>query len=42
MLRQHTEEILLKLGYTSQAIARLEAEGIVRTTRKNPEKESLE
>jgi hypothetical protein len=42
MLSQHTEEILLKLRYISQAVARLEAKGIIRTTRKNPEKESLE
>ena len=32
-LGQHTGEILLGLGYTSQDIAGLEAEGIIRTTR---------
>lgn len=34
LLGEHTEEILLKLGYTSEEIADLEAEGIIRTTRK--------
>jgi crotonobetainyl-CoA:carnitine CoA-transferase CaiB-like acyl-CoA transferase len=38
ILGQHTEEILLGLGYTSQDISILESEGIIRTTRKNPEK----
>jgi crotonobetainyl-CoA:carnitine CoA-transferase CaiB-like acyl-CoA transferase len=34
ILGQHTEEILLKMGYTSQDITDLEAEGVIRTTRK--------
>jgi crotonobetainyl-CoA:carnitine CoA-transferase CaiB-like acyl-CoA transferase len=35
MLGQHTEEILIKLGYSSEDIAELEAEGVIRTSRKN-------
>ena len=38
ILGQHTEEILLRLGYTPQDIYLLESEGIIRTTRKNLEK----
>ena len=38
VLGQHTEEILLGLGYTSQTISILESEGIIKTTRKNPKK----
>ena len=34
LLGQHTEDILLKLGYTAKDIADLEAEGVIRTTRK--------
>ena len=34
MLGQHTEEILLKLGYTSEDIAEMEAEKVIRTARK--------
>jgi crotonobetainyl-CoA:carnitine CoA-transferase CaiB-like acyl-CoA transferase len=34
LLGQHTGEILLKLGYTSQDIADLEAEGVIRTAGK--------
>jgi crotonobetainyl-CoA:carnitine CoA-transferase CaiB-like acyl-CoA transferase len=34
MLGQHTEEILLRLGYHSKGIAELEAQGIIRTVRK--------
>jgi formyl-CoA transferase len=34
LLGQHTEEILLKLGYTLEDIAGLEAEGVIRTARK--------
>jgi crotonobetainyl-CoA:carnitine CoA-transferase CaiB-like acyl-CoA transferase len=34
LLGQHTEEILLKLGYTPGDIANLEAEGVIRTTPK--------
>jgi crotonobetainyl-CoA:carnitine CoA-transferase CaiB-like acyl-CoA transferase len=34
MLGQHTEEILLGLGYSARDIAELEAEKIIRTTRK--------
>ena len=36
LLGQHTEEILLKLGYTSRDIADLEVEGVIRTTPKKP------
>jgi crotonobetainyl-CoA:carnitine CoA-transferase CaiB-like acyl-CoA transferase len=32
LLGQHTEEILLGLGYTSEDIVRLEADGIIKTT----------
>lgn len=35
LLGQHTEEILLKLGYTQNDIADLEAERVIRTARKN-------
>jgi crotonobetainyl-CoA:carnitine CoA-transferase CaiB-like acyl-CoA transferase len=35
MLGQHTEEILIKLGYSSEDIAELETEGVIRTSRKN-------
>jgi crotonobetainyl-CoA:carnitine CoA-transferase CaiB-like acyl-CoA transferase len=34
MLGQHTEEILLKLGYQAEDIAELEKEGIIRTSQK--------
>jgi crotonobetainyl-CoA:carnitine CoA-transferase CaiB-like acyl-CoA transferase len=34
MLGQHTEEILLKLGYKSKAIAAMEKQGIIKTFRK--------
>lgn len=33
-LGQHTEEILLRLGYSKETIAELEAEKVIRTTRK--------
>jgi crotonobetainyl-CoA:carnitine CoA-transferase CaiB-like acyl-CoA transferase len=33
-LGQHTEEILLRLGYSKEIIAELEAEKVIRTTRK--------
>jgi crotonobetainyl-CoA:carnitine CoA-transferase CaiB-like acyl-CoA transferase len=35
LLGQHTEEILLKLGYTQNDIADLEAERVIRTVHKN-------
>jgi crotonobetainyl-CoA:carnitine CoA-transferase CaiB-like acyl-CoA transferase len=34
MLGQHTEEILLKLGYKPKDIAELEKQGVIRTARK--------
>lgn len=34
ILGQHTEEILLRLGYTAKEINELEAAGVIRTTRK--------
>jgi crotonobetainyl-CoA:carnitine CoA-transferase CaiB-like acyl-CoA transferase len=34
MLGQHTAEILSGLGYSSEDIAGLEAEGVIRTSRK--------
>ena len=34
LLGHHTGEILLRLGYTSQDIASLETEGVIRTARK--------
>ncbi len=34
LLGQHTEEILLKLGYTAKDIANLEAQGVIKITRK--------
>jgi len=34
LLGQHTGEILLRLGYSSEDIAGLEAEGVIRTSRK--------
>jgi len=37
ILGQHTEEILLKLGYSSQDIAAMEAEKVIRTARKKAE-----
>jgi crotonobetainyl-CoA:carnitine CoA-transferase CaiB-like acyl-CoA transferase len=38
LLGQHTEEILLKLGYKSRDIADLEAQGIIKTSRKKAQK----
>ena len=37
ILGQHTEEILLKLGYSSQDIAAMEAEKVIKTARKKAE-----
>ncbi len=34
LLGQHTEEILLKLGYKPEAIAELEGQGVIKTSRK--------
>lgn len=34
LLGQHTEEILLRLGYTSADIQEMEAQKVIRTTRK--------
>jgi crotonobetainyl-CoA:carnitine CoA-transferase CaiB-like acyl-CoA transferase len=38
MLGQHTEEILLKLGYKAKDIAELEKQGVIRTSRKKTKK----
>jgi crotonobetainyl-CoA:carnitine CoA-transferase CaiB-like acyl-CoA transferase len=35
MLGQHTEEILLKLGYKAKDISELEKQGVIKTSRKN-------
>jgi crotonobetainyl-CoA:carnitine CoA-transferase CaiB-like acyl-CoA transferase len=34
LLGQHTEEILIKLGYTTEEIADMEKEGFIKTNRK--------
>ena len=34
MLGEHTEEILLKLGYAAKDIAEMEAQGIIKINRK--------
>ena len=36
MLGQHTEEILLDIGYSTEDIATLEADGVIRTLHKKP------
>jgi crotonobetainyl-CoA:carnitine CoA-transferase CaiB-like acyl-CoA transferase len=38
MLGQHTEEILLKLGYKAKDIAEMESQGIIRTGRQQGKK----
>src|SRR4030065_1175814 len=36
MLGQHTEEILLKLGYKAKDIAELEKQGVIKANKKKP------
>jgi crotonobetainyl-CoA:carnitine CoA-transferase CaiB-like acyl-CoA transferase len=38
LLGQHTEEILLKLGYKPKEITELEAQGVIKTSRKTAKK----